>query len=185
MHASFLVHAIKSTWTKSKCIKYGTCWQCKKIIIRAYCHLMVILNSNHKHCIGIFLPNTKCFSYCGPPLKYTFASNHIHFYYVEKPWNIDCWYQTHESLMIPADHDGAIEIHWLVCFPMAVTNVAKLGSWSQIWVLANRLVATFCTPWLHHLSVHVIWTFVIQGFPASRRMACLNSTLMLVILNRW
>ena len=30
--------------------------------------------------------------------------------------------------MIPADHDGAIEIHWLVCFPIEVTNVAKLGS---------------------------------------------------------
>ena len=30
-----------------------------------------ILNSNHKHCIGIFLSNTKRFSYCGTPLKIT------------------------------------------------------------------------------------------------------------------
>ena len=45
--------------------------------------------------------------------------------------------------MIPADPDGAIKM--LVCFPMAVTNVAKLGSGGQIQVLACTLAVTFCT----------------------------------------
>ena len=132
-----------TTCIKSKCIKYDTCWRRKiKSLLPLDGHLQFQAQGS-----GVQVFSSSWLTQnISPTVEFKLNTHSPLITFHFQVQNLETLVVHTKSRIInePGDHDGAIKIHWLVCFPMAITNAAKLGSGGQIRILACTLAVTFC-----------------------------------------